>query len=204
MFKQSFASRCVDSFGVSPDNVGWCWIYYAVKVNVWSLTLNRQSKGVFVNELCCVGQPHGPWVPGGCRRGAGHVSRQKSLLTQPFKGSQAQPRVPALLSLHPKSPLAWEEEGGERGAMAEEDKARERRICRELMGGELALCPGRFLLPWLRAVSSAPQHGASISPSIPAGEMDCAVGGMRRAAHQSWGLPQAPGVQGTRVCSSGV
>lgn len=34
----------VNSCGVSSDNVGWCWIYYTMKVNVWSLTFNPQEQ----------------------------------------------------------------------------------------------------------------------------------------------------------------
>lgn len=44
MFKQSFASRCGDGFGVSPSNVGRCRMYYAVKVNVQSLLFNPQEQ----------------------------------------------------------------------------------------------------------------------------------------------------------------
>lgn len=87
--------------------------------------------------------------------------------------------------------------------MAEEDKAREWRICRELMGGELALCLGRFSFPWLCAGSSPLQRreGAfpPVSPPAPAGLHGAelvrqASTGVRGAwggeRSQSRGLPQ--------------
>ena len=118
MFKQSFASRCVDSFGVSPDNVGWRWIYYTIKVNVRSLTLSRQEQASVWQPALLRGADPLPV-------GAGRVAEEcwgclpPDLSTDaavlPFKGSQAQPRVTVQLSPCPKSPLAWEEEEGERG-----------------------------------------------------------------------------------------
>lgn len=154
MFKQSFASRCGDGFGVSPGNVGWCWIYYAVKVNVQSLIFNPQEQeSIWPRAVLCgaILSPVGAW-------GVRGVSYQTFLQMLSLKGSQAQPGVLAQLVSTSKKPLGWEEEeDGEQGDVAEEDKAVERRICGKLMGVELALCPSKFSFPWLCAGSPPPQ-----------------------------------------------
>lgn len=105
-----------------------------------------------VSEGCQEGVPR---VPGGCPKGAGDVSHQPSPQTRlrcHFKAPKHSQGYLYSSSPHPKSPLAWEEEEvGEQGDVAEEDKAGEQRICGELIGGELALCPGRFSFRWLCA-----------------------------------------------------
>lgn len=177
---------------------------------------------MFGNELRCVGQPHRPWVPEGCPKGAGDVSHQPSAQTRlhrHFKAPKHSQGYLYSLSPHPKSPLAWEEEEGEQGDVAEEDKAGERRICGELIGGELALCPVRFLFRWLCAgFACAPARGGSMSLSIPpchgwTAQRGAGQAGVRgaqgRERSQSCGCPsmsrpRVPGAQGAEVCSSGV